>query len=230
MSDPEGRTSAARRRLRPGRGRGSARALPGRRDRRLGWGHRGLSRPPRGGPARLRHGVRHDPAPVAASREPCSPRSCAWPHTASQVVEIAGRYAGRAEPRLRDPARTRSMTIHDGVLRVASPVGERSGRPRADRPVPSLARRGPGRARHRIVLSGTGSDGTLGLRAIKEHGGMTMAQAPTSAKHDSMPRSAIATGLVDPCCRPRRCRPRLAARYLRDAGRARAQAARRHAR
>ena len=48
-----------------------------------------------------------------------------------------------------------------------------------------------------IVLSGTGSDGTLGLSAIKEHGGLTMAQAPETAKFDSMPRSAIASGLVD---------------------------------
>jgi len=48
-----------------------------------------------------------------------------------------------------------------------------------------------------IVLSGTGSDGTLGLRAIKEHGGLTIAQTPDSAKFDSMPQNAIATGYVD---------------------------------
>jgi two-component system, chemotaxis family, CheB/CheR fusion protein len=48
-----------------------------------------------------------------------------------------------------------------------------------------------------IILSGTGSDGTLGLKAIKGAGGMTMAQAPESAKYSGMPSSAIATGLVD---------------------------------
>jgi len=48
-----------------------------------------------------------------------------------------------------------------------------------------------------IVLSGTGTDGTLGLKAIKEQGGMAMVQEPESAKYDGMPRSAIATGLVD---------------------------------
>jgi len=48
-----------------------------------------------------------------------------------------------------------------------------------------------------IVLSGTGSDGTLGVRAIKEAGGMAMAQTPDSTEFDGMPRSAIATGLVD---------------------------------
>lgn len=48
-----------------------------------------------------------------------------------------------------------------------------------------------------IVLSGTGSDGTLGTRAIKEAGGMVMAQEETTAKFDGMPRSSISTGLVD---------------------------------
>jgi two-component system CheB/CheR fusion protein len=48
-----------------------------------------------------------------------------------------------------------------------------------------------------IVLSGTGSDGTLGLEAVKGGGGMTMAQAEKQAKYPFMPRSAIDTGLVD---------------------------------
>lgn len=48
-----------------------------------------------------------------------------------------------------------------------------------------------------IVLSGTGSDGTLGVAAMKGAGGMTMAQAEEQAKHPFMPRSAIDTGMVD---------------------------------
>ncbi len=48
-----------------------------------------------------------------------------------------------------------------------------------------------------IILSGTGSDGTLGTRAIKEAGGMVMAQDERTAKFDGMPRSCISTGLVD---------------------------------
>ncbi len=48
-----------------------------------------------------------------------------------------------------------------------------------------------------IVLSGTGTDGTLGLKAIKGEGGMAMVQTPEAAAYDGMPRSAIATGLVD---------------------------------
>ncbi len=48
-----------------------------------------------------------------------------------------------------------------------------------------------------VILSGMGSDGTLGLRAVKEKGGLVAVQEPASAKFDSMPRSAIDTGLVD---------------------------------
>jgi two-component system CheB/CheR fusion protein len=48
-----------------------------------------------------------------------------------------------------------------------------------------------------IVLSGTGTDGTLGLKAIKEAAGITLVQNVQSAKYDGMPRSALATGLVD---------------------------------
>lgn len=48
-----------------------------------------------------------------------------------------------------------------------------------------------------VILSGTGSDGTMGLRMIKGEGGMVIAQNPESTEYDGMPRSAIATGLVD---------------------------------
>lgn len=48
-----------------------------------------------------------------------------------------------------------------------------------------------------LVFSGAGSDGTLGVSAVKEAGGMVMVQTPSSADYDSMPNSAIATGLVD---------------------------------
>ena len=48
-----------------------------------------------------------------------------------------------------------------------------------------------------IILSGTGTDGTLGLKAIKGESGMTMAQEVESAKYGGMPRSAIAAGAID---------------------------------
>ncbi len=48
-----------------------------------------------------------------------------------------------------------------------------------------------------VILSGTGSDGTRGARAIKENDGMIMVQEPQEAQFDGMPKSAISTGLVD---------------------------------
>ncbi|MEJ2658868.1 MAG: chemotaxis protein CheB, partial [Desulfobacterales bacterium] len=48
-----------------------------------------------------------------------------------------------------------------------------------------------------VILSGTATDGTLGLKAIKGEGGLVMVQEPDSAKYNGMPRSAIATGMVD---------------------------------
>jgi two-component system CheB/CheR fusion protein len=48
-----------------------------------------------------------------------------------------------------------------------------------------------------IVLAGTGSDGSMGIQAIKAAGGMVMAQTPASAGYDGMPSSALATGMVD---------------------------------
>jgi two-component system, chemotaxis family, CheB/CheR fusion protein len=48
-----------------------------------------------------------------------------------------------------------------------------------------------------VILSGTGSDGTLGLRSIKAEGGLVLAQSPETAEYDGMPLSAIGTGLVD---------------------------------
>ena len=48
-----------------------------------------------------------------------------------------------------------------------------------------------------IVLSGADGDGAIGIKRIKERGGLTIAQDPDEAEHASMPRSAIATGMVD---------------------------------
>ncbi|HXD07856.1 MAG TPA: CheR family methyltransferase, partial [Burkholderiaceae bacterium] len=48
-----------------------------------------------------------------------------------------------------------------------------------------------------VVLSGADSDGAIGIKRIKERGGLTVAQDPQEAEHASMPRAAIATGMVD---------------------------------
>lgn len=48
-----------------------------------------------------------------------------------------------------------------------------------------------------VILSGTGADGAIGMRAIKEHGGLCVVQEPESARYDGMPLAAVGTGLVD---------------------------------
>jgi two-component system CheB/CheR fusion protein len=60
-----------------------------------------------------------------------------------------------------------------------------------------------------IILSGTGSDGTLGLKAIKAEAGTVFVQTPESAKYDGMPRSAIDTGLADFILTPENIPPKL---------------------
>ncbi len=53
-----------------------------------------------------------------------------------------------------------------------------------------------------IILSGTGADGTLGMKAIKENGGIAIAQSPSSAAYEDMPQNAINTGLIDYILKP----------------------------
>jgi two-component system CheB/CheR fusion protein len=65
-----------------------------------------------------------------------------------------------------------------------------------------------------VVLSGAGADGTLGVRDVKGYGGLTVAQDPLDAAFDSMPRSAVATGLIDYVLTPEEMPKRLLA-YLR---------------
>ncbi|MFW6053701.1 MAG: chemotaxis protein CheB, partial [Persicimonas sp.] len=48
-----------------------------------------------------------------------------------------------------------------------------------------------------VILSGSGTDGTMGMKAIKEEGGVLIVQLPDEAEYDAMPKSAIATGLID---------------------------------
>jgi len=61
-----------------------------------------------------------------------------------------------------------------------------------------------------VILSGTASDGTAGIKAIKEAGGLTFAQDPESAKFDGMPRNAIASGCIDLVLPPERIAKELA--------------------
>ena len=90
----------------------------------------------------------------------------------------------------------RDMAFLNGSLQLLEPAEPRGHRLPIDFLFRSLAQDQHQRAIG-IVLSGTGSDGTLGVRAIKGEGGMVMAQLPDTCGFDGMPRSALATGLVD---------------------------------
>ena len=87
-----------------------------------------------------------------------------------------------------------SLTIDQKRLRLASFKGTEDLRTPIDTFFMSLAQ-DQNENSACVILSGTGSDGTLGLRAIKEHGGLTLAQA--DAEYDGMMHSALSTGLVD---------------------------------
>ena len=90
----------------------------------------------------------------------------------------------------------RDMAILNGALQLLEQTSPRGMRLPIDFFFHSLARDQRERAIC-IVLSGTGSDGTQGVRAIKGEGGMLMVQNPESTEYDGLPRSAIATGLAD---------------------------------
>ena len=88
------------------------------------------------------------------------------------------------------------LTVVGGALHLAQPSQPRGQRLPIDVLFSSLARE-LGDQAIAVVLSGMGSDGTLGLQAIKSQGGLTLAQQPESADFDAMPKSAIAAGCVD---------------------------------
>ncbi len=67
-----------------------------------------------------------------------------------------------------------------------------------------------------IVLSGADGDGAIGLKRVKERGGLTVAQDPDEAEHDSMPRSAIATNMVDWVLKTREMPARLLEYFARE--------------
>ena len=89
-----------------------------------------------------------------------------------------------------------NMSIADRVLHIAPREETRGLHMSIDHFMRSLASQEGSRAIG-VILSGSGSDGTLGMAEIQAQGGMTFAQDTASAKYDSMPRSAIASGCVD---------------------------------
>jgi PAS domain S-box len=90
----------------------------------------------------------------------------------------------------------KNLLLDDGTIQLAEPEQKRGQRVPIDLFFRSLAEVYRNNA-IAVVLSGAGADGTLGMRRIKEHGGLTIVQDPREAEQESMPRSAINTGTVD---------------------------------
>jgi two-component system CheB/CheR fusion protein len=115
--------------------------------------------------------------------------------TAMPVVQIKDRMKMEPDHVYVIPP-NKDLSILHGVLHLLAPAAPRGLRLPIDFFFRSLAE-----DRHErsigVILSGMGSDGTLGLRAIKEKAGAVFVQTPTSARFDSMPRAAIEAGLAD---------------------------------
>lgn len=129
------------------------------------------------------------------------------PDHASILVELVRRYTRMEVFEVADGMRilpnctyvippNRDMALSKGAFQLFDPKATGSHRLSIDFFFGSLAQDQRERAIC-VILSGSGSDGTQGMRAIKAEGGMAMAQAPASTEYDAMPQSAIATGLVD---------------------------------
>ena len=129
------------------------------------------------------------------------------PDHASALPQLLARYTHMHVEQVQDKtnvapdrvyiiAPNTTLTIKGGTLELAAPAEPRGQRTPIDSFFSSLAH-DRGENAVCIMLSGTGTDGTRGLKAIKEYGGMAMAQTLESAKYDAILRSAIATGMVD---------------------------------
>ena len=88
------------------------------------------------------------------------------------------------------------LAVGDGALHLSKPHERHGARLPFDFLLHSLAEEFGTRAIC-VILSGTGADGSLGLKSVKEEGGLVIAQDPEEAGFDGMPRSAIKTGAVD---------------------------------
>ena len=88
------------------------------------------------------------------------------------------------------------LSVSNGALHLSHPQARHGARLPFDFLLHSLAEDCGARAVC-VILSGTGADGSVGLKAVKEKGGLVIAQDPDEAAYDGMPRSAIMTGAVD---------------------------------
>ena len=128
------------------------------------------------------------------------------PDHRSLLADILGKYTTMPVMEAQDGMHVRrntvymlppkyNMEIREGVLHLEEYNHQHINHP-IDIFFRSLAKDYENRA-VAVILSGTGSDGTNGIRSIKERNGLIIVQAPESAKFDGMPRSAISTGFAD---------------------------------
>src|SRR2546425_2651651 len=89
-----------------------------------------------------------------------------------------------------------TLAMRDGYLALSAMSGIESRRSPVDLFFRTLAETNEARAVS-VILSGTGADGSMGVKRIKEYGGVAIAQDPEEAEYKDMPSNAIATGLVD---------------------------------
>ncbi len=116
-------------------------------------------------------------------------------HTTMPVCEVEDNMPVKANHVYIIPP-AKYLEIHQRVLQLIEPPEKRGAETAIDNFLRSLAEDQEERAIG-IILSGTGSHGTLGLQAIKANGGMAMVQSPNTAEYDRMPQNAIDTGCID---------------------------------
>jgi two-component system CheB/CheR fusion protein len=116
-------------------------------------------------------------------------------HTALPIIQAANDMPVEANHIYVIPP-NKYMTIRGGILRLTGPVERYASPTSIDLFLRSLADDRQERSIC-IILSGTGSHGSLGLKAVKAAGGLAMVQDPATAEYDRMPQSAVATGLAD---------------------------------
>jgi two-component system CheB/CheR fusion protein len=115
--------------------------------------------------------------------------------TAMSVTEVSDGLAVKANHVYVIPPNA-TMFISDDTLHLGPREESRGVHMSVDHFMRSLAEQKGNRAIG-VILSGSGSDGTLGMAEIQAHGGVTFAQDEASAKYDGMPRSAVVAGCVD---------------------------------
>jgi len=116
-------------------------------------------------------------------------------HTSMQVLQATDGMTIERDHVYVIPPRA-YLSIKDGSLRLSVPRERHGARMPLDFFLTSLAEEYGARAVC-VILSGTGADGSLGLKTVKEKGGLVIVQDPKDAAFDGMPRNAILTGVVD---------------------------------